>query len=58
MHAAIELKQLYYESIRDLATAPRSEPELMHRLITRVQLIEELMARLREDRPRIGVLAA
>ena len=58
MHEAAKLEELYYESIQELALAARSEPELVNRLVTKVQLIEELMKRLREDKPKIGFLVA
>ena len=58
LHEATKLEELYYESIQELALAARSEPKLVNRLVTKVQLIEELMARMKSEEPRIGVLVA
>jgi len=58
MHQATKIDEIYLESIKDLASADLSQLEEANRLITRVRLIEDLMARVRQDEPRNGVLFA
>jgi len=58
VHQATKLNEIYHEAIGELASADTRQPETLNRLIARVQLIKELMTRLRREEPKAGVLIA